>query len=48
MLNINGEKKGNGLFIELEGRLDTTTAPQVEEKMNTLLKNHIKRQGILR
>ncbi|MBP5597238.1 MAG: STAS domain-containing protein [Pseudobutyrivibrio sp.] len=35
MLNINGEKKGNGLFIELEGRLDTTTAPQLEEKINS-------------
>lgn len=35
MLKINGEKKGNGLFIELEGRLDTTTAPQLEEKINS-------------
>ena len=31
MLNINQEKNGSVLTIGLEGRLDTTTSPQLEE-----------------
>ena len=34
MLNINDNKDGANLSIALEGRLDTTTAPQLEEKIN--------------
>ncbi|MCR4590238.1 MAG: STAS domain-containing protein [Lachnospiraceae bacterium] len=30
MLNINKDKKGEALVYFLEGRLDTTTAPQLE------------------
>ena len=30
MLNINKDKKGNSCTYFLEGRLDTTTAPQLE------------------
>ena len=35
MLNIRGEKNGENLLIKLEGRLDTTTASQLEEKLNS-------------
>lgn len=35
MLNIKNAKDGNKLLIELDGRLDTTTAPQLEEKINS-------------
>ena len=31
MLNIVKEKNGNELTVALEGRLDTTTAPELEE-----------------
>ena len=34
MLNINETKDGTNLLITLEGRLDTTTAPQLEEIVN--------------
>lgn len=34
MLNINKVKDGDKLNISLEGRLDTTTAPQLEEAVN--------------
>ena len=34
MLNIKDAKDGASLLIELEGRLDTTTAPQLEDKIN--------------
>jgi anti-sigma B factor antagonist len=34
MLNIKDTKSGANLLIELEGRLDTTTAPQLEDKIN--------------
>lgn len=34
MLNINQDKAGAKLTIALEGRLDTTTAPQLEETVN--------------
>jgi len=37
MLNINQEKNGSVLIIGLEGRLDTTTAPQLEESVNSNL-----------
>jgi anti-sigma B factor antagonist len=37
MLNIQNEKTDAELLIALEGRLDTTTAPQLEEKLNELL-----------
>ncbi|MCR5002569.1 MAG: STAS domain-containing protein [Lachnospiraceae bacterium] len=33
MLNINKETNGTALKITLEGRLDTTTAPQLEEEL---------------
>ena len=37
MLNINNSKNGTDLTFELEGRLDTTTAPQLEEQVNSLI-----------
>ena len=37
MLNINKEKNGTALKVELEGRLDTTTAPQLEEELKSAL-----------
>ena len=37
MLNINKETNGSGLKVELEGRLDTTTAPQLEEELKGAL-----------
>lgn len=33
MLNISKENGNNGLVIALDGRLDTTTAPQLEESV---------------
>ena len=33
MLNIDLEKNGNGLTFILSGRLDTTTAPELEEQL---------------
>ena len=35
MLNIKYDKNDANLAIELEGRLDTTTAPELEEKLNS-------------
>lgn len=35
MLNINKEANGTALTIALEGRLDTTTAPQLEAELKT-------------
>ncbi|MBR2669320.1 MAG: STAS domain-containing protein [Solobacterium sp.] len=37
MLNISTNKENEQLVMELEGRLDTTTAPQLEEAINTSL-----------
>lgn len=37
MLNITNSKDGDRLVVELEGRLDTTTSPQLEENMNAQL-----------
>ena len=34
MLNINKSSEGSALTVALEGRLDTTTSPQLEEKIN--------------
>lgn len=34
MLNINKVKDGTTLIISIEGRLDTTTAPQLENVVN--------------
>ena len=34
MLNINKVKEGSNLTITIEGRLDTTTAPQLENLVN--------------
>ena len=34
MLNIDKNADGSKLVIKLEGRLDTTTAPQLEEELN--------------
>jgi len=33
MLNITGNQNGNTLTVALEGRLDTTTAPQLEGEL---------------
>ena len=38
MLDIRGGKNGEKLLIELDGRLDTTTAQQLEEKINSEIK----------
>ncbi|MBE5909574.1 STAS domain-containing protein [Pseudobutyrivibrio sp.] len=37
MLNITNAKDGDKLIVELEGRLDTTTSPQLEENMSEQL-----------
>ena len=37
MLNITNAKDGDKLTVELEGRLDTTTSPQLEENMSEQL-----------
>lgn len=37
MLNINKEEKETELLISLEGRLDTTTAPEFERKLTSSL-----------
>ena len=37
MLNIEKNKGGNALNIALEGRLDTTTSPQLEGELNGAL-----------
>ena len=37
MLSINKKANGSALGIELEGRLDTTTAPQLEEAISGAL-----------
>ena len=37
MLNITNAKDGDKLIVELEGRLDTTTSPQLEENMGEQL-----------
>ena len=34
-MTINKEKNGNSLVIALEGRLDTVTAPQLEEELKS-------------
>ena len=37
MLNITKEQNGGVVFILLEGRLDTSTAPNLEEELNDSL-----------
>jgi len=37
MLSITKKQDGTALTIALEGRLDTTTAPELEQEMNTSL-----------
>ena len=37
MLNINKNAAGSNLNVSLEGRLDTTTAPQLEEELKSSL-----------
>ena len=37
MLNINKEENGTNLTVSLEGRLDTTTAPQFEGELTSSL-----------
>ena len=37
MLNITNTKREDELIVGLEGRLDTTTSPQLEENMNAQL-----------
>lgn len=37
MLNIKNAKDGVNLLLELEGRLDTTTSPQLEETINSTI-----------
>lgn len=37
MLNINKETNGNNLTIILDGRLDTTSAPSLEEELKSSL-----------
>ena len=37
MLNINKKEEGNDLTVLLEGRLDTITAPQLEEELKSAL-----------
>ena len=36
-MNISKEKKGTDLTIALEGRLDTSTAPQLESELRDAL-----------
>ncbi|MBO7665988.1 MAG: STAS domain-containing protein [Clostridia bacterium] len=36
-MTINKQKNGNGLFISLEGRLDTTTSPAFEQELKESL-----------
>ena len=36
-MNIVKDKTGDALLVTLEGRLDTTTAPQLEEALKTSL-----------
>ncbi|MBO4501780.1 MAG: STAS domain-containing protein [Clostridia bacterium] len=36
-MTINKQKNGNGLFISLEGRLDTTTSPALEQELKESL-----------
>ncbi len=36
-MNIESNKNGNALTLALEGRLDTTTAPQLEGTLKTAL-----------
>ncbi len=37
MLNINKEVNGNNLTVSLEGRLDTTTAPELDGELKAAL-----------
>jgi anti-sigma B factor antagonist len=36
-MTINKQKNGNGLLISLEGRLDTTTSPALEQELKESL-----------
>ena len=42
MLNINKNAAGSNLTVSLEGRLDTTTAPQLEEELKSALDDLIR------
>ena len=37
MLNINKSAEGSALTVSLEGRLDTTTSPQLEDELKSSL-----------
>ena len=37
MLNINKKQNGTSLVVELEGRLDTTTAPELDDELFTVI-----------
>lgn len=39
-MNIQVTKENDKLFIALEGRLDTTTAPQLEKTLKAEVSNH--------
>lgn len=41
-MNIQVTKDNDALFIALEGRLDTTTAPQLERTLKTEVSDHSK------
>ena len=38
-MKINSQKNGSNMTIELTGRLDTSTAPELEKVINTSLEN---------
>ena len=39
MLNVNKKAENNALTVELDGRLDTTTAPRLESELRASLDN---------
>ena len=39
MLNVNKKAENNALTVELDGRLDTTTAPRLENELRASLDN---------
>ncbi len=40
-MQIKVEQQENMVYVELIGRLDTTTAPELEEKLNEITINHL-------
>lgn len=40
-MQIKDEQQENMVYVELIGRLDTTTAPELEEKLNEITINHL-------